>query len=149
MLNQGTFSRDIGGRAIAGVFEEGFTDGWGPLVPGAPSYRIMTPTGTRCRLNGDFEEQEVKLQIQLFGHIERPPLPVLHVDCGSSSWEWEVEPGWQVLCRSIAVSGDVANIDFTIVNAADDDRWFELRVTEVSIFRAGDPRIRCGDTGYA
>lgn len=144
MLNPDTFPQDNAGRAIAGVFEEGFTEGWGPLVPGAPSYRIMTPSGTSCRLRSNFEEQDVILQIQLFGHIEHPPLPVLHIDCGSSSWEWEVEPGWQVLCRSIPVPGDVVEIDFRILNAGEEP-WFELQVTEISLLEAGDSRIRCRD----
>jgi len=138
------YPQDTGNRAIAGVFEDGFAEGWGPLIHDAPSYRIMTPSGAFCRLKNPGGRKNAVVQIQLFAHIEHPPLPTLRISCDSHSWVWEIDPGWQVHCRSLHTLKDVIHIDFKVIDA-DDEPWFELHVTEISILESGDPRIKCKD----
>jgi len=144
-VNTRRYPQDTGERIIAGVFEDGFIDGWGPLIHDAPSYRIMNFSKATCRLKSIKAEQNVVFQIQLFAHIEHPPLPVLRISFGSETWQWEIEPGWQVLCRRVPSSDGYQDVELLVINATDDP-WFELHMTEISVFKPGDPRIKSRDT---
>lgn len=131
---------DKGNRAIAGVCEHGFRQGWGGTVPAYPSFRLFLPPRATCILNRPTERTGV-LQVQLFVHIERSPFPTLKVDAADESWTWALSAGWQLHHHLVSEGADPLEIVFHCELGAEKP-WFELRFTEISLFGQSDPRIR-------
>ena len=76
-------------RAIAGVIEGGFREGWGQPVPWYPSYRALRSGEALCVLENP-AKGELWLQVHLFVHTELHEPPALTCTDGTSTWTWEL-----------------------------------------------------------
>ena len=127
-------------RAIAGVFEGGFREGWGQTIPGYPSYRTLRSGEALCVLAHPAKD-DLWLQVHLFVHAEGLDPPRLTCTDGTSTWTWELVPGWQTLHHRLAVSEAERELRFSAATEADAP-WWEFRVNEVSLLNQADPRLR-------
>jgi hypothetical protein len=127
--------------AVAGVNEQGFREGWGATVPSYPSYRVLNAGGGVCRLQRPDHGASV-VQVRLFFHVERPPVPVIRGRVGRHSWTWAPEPGWHTLQHALPRGRGAAVLQFAV--DAEDEPWFEVRVIEVRLLAPDDPRVRSG-----
>jgi len=128
--------------AVAGFNEEGFGKGWGEAVPAYPSYRILGLSGGVCRLMRPCHGRCV-LQLRLFFHVERPPVPAIEGRVGKHTWIWRPDPGWLTLQHLLPPGRGVATIRLGTV--ADGEPWFQARVVEVRLLPPDDPRVRAED----
>jgi hypothetical protein len=127
---------------VAGVNEVGFGEGWHDTIPEYPSYRVLSPGGGTCRLLRPAPGRAV-VQVRLFFHVERPPVPAIEGRVGKHTWIWRPEPGWVTLQHLLLPGRGVATIRLSVI--ADGEPWFEARVVDVRLFRPNDPRVRPGD----
>jgi hypothetical protein len=127
-------------RAIAGVFEDGFREGWGPAVPWYPSYRALRSGEAVCVMRNP-SLAGAWLQVHLFAHVEMRDPPRLTCTDGSSTWAWELCPGWQTLHYHLSASRGTIELRFKAEEQTDAP-WWEFRVNEVSLLDPADPRLR-------
>jgi len=127
-------------RAIAGVFDAGFSSGWEPLVPSYPSYRALCSGTAVCSLESPGSGR-VLLQMHLFIHADRPPVPKLQVRIKRSSWEWDPGIGWHTIHCYVRPGKGKVRIHLE-VDLKSDRPWWEIRVSDISLLLPSDPRVR-------
>jgi hypothetical protein len=127
-------------RAIAGVYEGGFREGWGETIPWYPSYRSLRCGEALCVLTPP-SAGDVWLQVHLFVHAETHEPPRLTCTDGTSTWAWKLTTGWLTLHHELSSKADVMELRFAAEEQADTP-WWEFRVNEVSLLDPFDPRLR-------
>ncbi len=127
-------------RAIAGVFDDGFSSGWESLVPSYPSYMALCSGPAVCSLESPGTGR-VLLQMHLFIHADRPPAPKLQARIKGSSWEWDPGIGWHTIHRYVRPGKGKVRIHLAVDLQADRP-WWEIRVSEISLLLPSDPRVR-------
>lgn len=127
-------------RAIAGVFEGGFREGWGQTVPWYPSYRPFRSGEAVCVLKHP-SRGSAWLQVHLFVHAETRDPPRLTCTDGASIWAWDLSTGWQTLHHVLSDREGTSKLRFSVEEQSDAP-WWEFRVNEVSLLDPTDPRLR-------
>lgn len=127
--------------AVAGFSEEAFGEGWDDTVPSYPSYRVLHPSGGVCRLVRPCDGVCV-LQVRLFFHVERPPVPAIQGRVDAYRWVWTPDTGWRTLQHRLPPGSGLISVHLSVPSEA--EPWFEVRVVEIRLLRPDDPRVLPG-----